>query len=71
MTRVRMTVCNRCGHSDKEEAFEGMDVGIYDQGGSGTNEDSFTLRDPCTDALRKWISTKPDSAAKGKPRAAR
>lgn len=56
---MTLTVCNRCGHTAKERDFEGMDVQIFDQGGSGTNEDSFTLCDPCTDALRVWLVTKP------------
>lgn len=61
MTRVKLTVCNRCGHTAKEDDFEGMDVQIYTQDGNGLNSDAFTLCDPCTDALRVWIVTKPTS----------
>lgn len=61
MTRVKLTVCNRCGRTADERKFEGMDVQIFDQGGTGANEDSFTLCDPCADALREWIVTKPAS----------
>ena len=60
MTRVKKTVCNRCGHTDNEDDFEGMDVQIFDQGGLGNHEDGFTLCDPCVAVLRTWIVTKPD-----------
>lgn len=56
---MKLTACNRCGLTAKENEFEGMDVGIFTQGGSGSEEDAFTLCDPCTDALRLWIVTKP------------
>lgn len=59
MTRMKLTVCNRCRHVAKEDDFEGMDVQIFDQGGCGSGEDSFTLCDPCIEELRKWLVTKP------------
>ena len=62
MTRVKLTVCNRCGHTDKEDDFEGMEVMISDQNGIANNEDCFTLCDPCTEALRKWLVTKPEAS---------
>lgn len=73
MTRVKLTVCNRCGHTDKENDFEGMDVQIYDQGGSGNSEDAFTLCDPCVAKLREWISRKksPNRGNGGHARAAK
>lgn len=52
-------MCNRCGHSAKKDDFEGMDLQIYQQEGTGSIDDAFTLCDPCVAALREWLVTKP------------
>jgi hypothetical protein len=63
MTQLKLTVCNRCGHRALEHEFEGMDVQIYDQDGTGSDADSYALCNPCTDALRVWLVSKPISEA--------
>lgn len=57
---AKLSQCNRCGHVNNEDDFEGMEIGIYFQGGRG--QDKYLLCDPCVGALKKWISTTPSSA---------
>ncbi len=66
MTRVKLTVCNRCGHTAGEYDFEGMNVQISTQEGLGSNEDGFTLCDPCVADLRKWISPPKEKPKRGR-----
>ena len=61
MTRVKLTACNRCKHTARKDDFEGMNVTIFDQGGTGTSEDQFTLCDACITNLRKWLNGEPSA----------
>lgn len=60
---MKLTVCSRCQRAENERTFEGVDMTMFDFGGVGIDGDDYTLCDPCAEALRKWIATKPTTDA--------